>query len=86
MSGDHMFKIKMCVEGIRNPRTNALMRMDKIHRVEPSQFWLKRLNEGDCELAQEVEKKKQTKKKTSRKSSSVATPPVEPDLDPKVED
>ena len=81
---DLKMKIKMNVEGIRNPKTMVLMRTDKLYRVEQSQFWLKRLEQGDCEIAQEKIVAKKKKKKT--KSSSVATAPVEPDLDPKVEE
>jgi len=69
---------------LRDPRTGNKLPCEKPLNVQRTQFWLRRLEAGDCELVKEA--KKQSKKKSTRQSRAVASPPEEPALDPKMED
>jgi len=70
---------------LRDPITGNIMDCGRAVNVKRTQFWLRRLQDGDCELVKS-EKPKPRKKQMPKKSRSVATPPVEPVLDKKVED
>ena len=86
-------KIKMKVEGIRDPKTNALLEKNGDYVVTESQFWLKRIKDGDVERLlpsmkkAEKQVKKKAKKKTKKQSKPLADKPEsEQDLDQKMGD
>jgi len=59
---------------IRDPKTMALMECEKTYSVPPSQYWLRRLRDGDCvkvennKIENNVVKKKINSKKKESKS------------------
>lgn len=69
------------IEGIvvKNPRTGLILPADSTTAVEPNQFWLRRIEQGDVEVVEHVEKcveksesekpKKVSKKKSDSKKS-----------------
>ncbi len=58
-----LIKVKDGLKGLRNPLDNLLLEPGKTYEMPASQFWLRRLEQGDVSLVSQEKPKEKLKAK-----------------------